>query len=430
MRRKSFSVPRSLCAVAVLVAAVVSPTALAQGDQPFGFLTTGPPSNAGSGVVPLVGWALDDDGIEAVDVLVDGVTVGRALYGGDRPDVALAFPGFPNAAKSGVTFHLDTTRLLNGLHVVSGVAVSTAGERSFLGPLTLQVINVAHILQPFGLIDRPLPHVELFGNCSAGLPRRLTVVDGWALDVGVQQGDSGVGYVELLLDGVVLASSARDCVFDPLLGGWSSCYGVRMLGLETLFPQVIDAPHGGFRFVFDVGLLIDELGWTEGLHVLSVRAGDRANQVAVVDTVPILFRCANGAVDDFSIGEIDLPRDGNFLGGVVPITGYAVDLDGVDTVQVFVDGLFQGTATYGIPRPEVAALHPGFPDSATAGWIFHLDTRELSNGPHELQVIVIDDGGRDSLIGERPFLVANGPAGASGGARPKISVIRSGTRGR
>jgi N-acetylmuramoyl-L-alanine amidase len=427
MRRNSFSVPQSLCVAAALVAVAFAP--FARGEQPFGLLGPLPQGNAASGVVALHGWALDDEGVESVDVMVDGVVVGRALTGGSRPDVALAFPGYPGAGESGVTFHLDTTRYLNGLHVVSALLVSISGERAFVDPVVLQVVNGVTMLQPFGQMDRPQPHAELFGACDLQATRRLTVVDGWVLDVGIQMGDTGVGYVELLLDGSILANSRRDCVFNPVTGGWTSCHGVRKLGLETLFPQVRDAPHGGFRFVIDVGELITARGWREGLHTLGIRAGDLANQATIVDTLPVTFRCADAGVDDLPIGEIDLPVGGNFFGGVVPITGFALDLDGVDLVQIFVDGVLQGTATYGIPRPEVAAIHPGFPDSATPGWLFLLDTRVLSDGPHELQVVVIDDNGVSGLIGERPFLVENAPLGAAG-VRPVVTAVRTVPAGR
>jgi hypothetical protein len=51
----------------------------------FGGIVGG--GNSGTGLLPLHGWALDDDGIESVDVLVDGIVVGRASYHRARPGV-------------------------------------------------------------------------------------------------------------------------------------------------------------------------------------------------------------------------------------------------------------------------------------------------------------------------------------------------------
>lgn len=419
-------------AVAALVAVAGAPTAQAQGNRPFGLVGLIDSANAGSGVVVLAGWALDDDGVESVDILVDGVVVGRALYGAARPDVAIVYPGFPDAANAGFVFELDTTRFLNGMHVVGGLITAKNGERGFLTPVVLQFLNASAMLAPFGEVRLPLPHAELVGNCNVADPdRRLTVVRGFALDVGESQHDTGVGYVELLVDGVVLANTKVNCAHNPATGGWTNCYGLRDFNLEQVFPGVYNAPHGGFRFVLDVGALI-AAGHLEGTRQLSIRAGDIADQVAVIDSLPVIFRCRTGLGED-SFGSIDLPVEGGFFGGIVMVTGWALDPDGVQRVEVWVDGTLVGTAIYGFSRPGVGADYPGLPDSAAAGWSFNLDTRDFSDGHHQLQVVVVDDLGRATLIGERPFLVENPPWGPllapTIGVTPTTGPTRSITSG-
>ena len=59
---------------AVLLAAL--PAAAAPPFGSFGGIVGG--GNAGAGVIPLFGWALDDNGVDSVDVFVDGVIAGRA----------------------------------------------------------------------------------------------------------------------------------------------------------------------------------------------------------------------------------------------------------------------------------------------------------------------------------------------------------------
>ena len=68
--------------------------------------------NAGGGLLPITGWALDDDGVDDVKLYVDGVIAGRADYGRNRPDVELIFPGYPDGALVGFGMFLDSTRLL------------------------------------------------------------------------------------------------------------------------------------------------------------------------------------------------------------------------------------------------------------------------------------------------------------------------------
>ena len=400
-----------LLAAAALVAVAAAPNALAQGDPPFGLIGKFDGGNAGSGVIALAGWALDDEGVESVDVLVDGVVVGRALYGAASPNVATVHPGFPSSGNAGFVFELDTTRFLNGLHVVGGLVQTASGERGFLPPVVIEFFNSSTLLEPFGEIRRPLPNAELFGNCDPADPdRRLTVVRGFALDVGLTQHDTGIGYLELLLDGEILANTRSDCFFHPATGGWTNCYGIRDFGLEQVFPGVFNAPHGGFRFVMDVGELIAGLGVVEGAHEISIRAADVGDQVTSLATLPVTFRC-DTFLDEDAFGDIDLPVEGGFFGGVVMITGWALDPEGIARVEILVDGSFVGTATRGFSRPEVAADHPGLPGSASAGWMFALDTRGLADGHHQLQVLVVDALGHSTVIGERPFLVENAPHG-------------------
>jgi hypothetical protein len=185
------------------------------------------------------------------------------------------------------------------------------------------------------------------------------------------------------------------------------CYGVRRLDLERIFPLVKDSPHAGFRFLLDVGDLI-AFGYSEGSHTLSIRSGDIAGQVAEIYRIPVVFRCDDLLGNEASFGDIDLPAENLLFGGAdVEVTGFAVDFDGVERVEIFVDGALRGTATLGLPRPDVAARFPGYPGVATAGWTFSLDVTELSDGFHHLQVIVVDEEGAATLIGERNFKVNN-----------------------
>jgi hypothetical protein len=387
----------------------VAPPALAQNDLPFGrFDGQVQGGNGATGVVPLVGWALDDDGVSTVDVFVDGISIGRANYGGFRPDVAARFPGFPDSDGAGFGFRLDTTRFLNGLHTVNARVTSTTGEQRFLNPLVFQFYNAGHLLRPFGRIERPAENAELFGTCNVAAPqRRLTVVEGWALDVGAATDDFGIGYVEVMIDGSLLANSRLHCQFIPALGGPVDCYGVRRLDLERIFPLVKDSPHAGFRFLLDVGDLI-AFGYSEGSHTLSIRSGDIAGQVAEIYRIPVVFRCDDLLGNEASFGDIDLPAENLLFGGAdVEVTGFAVDFDGVERVEIFVDGALRGIATLGLPRPDVAASFPGYPGVATAGWTFSLDVTELSDGFHHLQVIVVDEEGAATLVGERNFKVNN-----------------------
>ncbi len=383
--------------------------AFAGAATPFGNLNGLPDGqNAAGGVVGITGWALDDDGIERVEYLVDGVFGGLADYGQNNPVVDQLFPGYPDGAHNGFGFFLDTTRYSNDLHTVTARVTSNTGEQVVLNPWVVQINNTTWNLAPFGAITHPNASAELYGTCDLNDPTpRLAAVEGYALDVGIETGDTGVKYVELLINGGLYANTTTDCFYDEYWGGLTNCYGLPSLWLEEIFPTVANAPHGKFRFVLDVGFLVSGLGYSQGFHQLTIRAGDYAGAVANIAEIPVAFYCDENLPNAGSIGFIDDPLGGELTAGLTTVSGWALDAEGVGAVEIYLDGIFVGYAIYGTPRPDVTSLYPGFPDSAAPGWVYILDTTATSDGLHHLQVRVIDDVGAPTILGERYFSIDN-----------------------
>lgn len=370
--------------------------------------------NAGSGILRLHGWALDDNGVEAVDILVDNVVIGRAFHDRSRPEVTSRFPGFPNSALPGFAYELDTTQFLNGMHRVAARVKSRTGELVTLGPVrNFQFNNVTHNLAPFGKIEFPNQGAELFGNCNPASPlRRYAVVSGYALDSGVQRDDTGVGYVELLIDRALFSSSKTSCFFSNATGGLSNCYGLRRLDVEPFFPMLPDGPTAGYRFVVDIGALLNpgpgiEPFYRPGRHTFTVRAGDLFGQIRNIAEIQVTFSCFDFENNEGSFGSIDVPINGRLYAGQMIATGWALDWEGVNNLSILVDGIEMGKTILNRVRPEVTSAYPGFPQSVNPGWIFYLDTTLLSNGIHELEVLTHDTRGFDTFIGKRKFVVAN-----------------------
>lgn len=364
--------------------------------------------NAGAGLIRLVGWALDDNGVEAVDILVDGVIDGRANLGRTRPEVTRRFPNFPDSAHPGWAYQLDTTHYLNGNHTVTARVRSKTGEVVNLKSRRFQFGNLTHALDPFGAIEFPKHQAELRGHCNPNPNRRWSIISGYALDPGVQEADTGVGYVELLIDGALFWNSNSDCGRLPDLG-MVNCYGFRRMDLVPIFPRLEDAPHSGFRFALDVGALIAGLGYSEGSHRLSIRAGDIFEQISVVDDIVVTFRCddQDPVLNEDSFGDIEQPFDGNQYSGTMRVRGWALDWEGVFKVEVFVDAFNVGTATYFLQRPLITPVYPGYPNAAFPGWEHSFDTRQFANGQHFLEVVVTDVLGAQTYIGRRRIVIVN-----------------------
>jgi len=379
-----------------------------QAAVPFGVFEGLPGGqNAGGGILPLTGWALDDDGIERVEIYVNGVIAGIADIQQNRPDVDLAFPGYPDSARGGFGFLLDSSLYLNDLYTITARVTSNSGEQVWLDGRQIQILNTTANLAPFGQITYPNPSAELYGTCDLSDPTpHYSVIEGYALDLGIENGDTGVKYVELLINGSLYANTHTDCFFSEQTGGYTNCYGLPSLDVEDLYPTVANAPHARFRFVLDVGWLL-QLGYSVGFHELTIRVGDVAGQVANVAEIPVIFTCNEFTDNAGAFGFIDDPENGELTGGVTQVSGWALDAEGVAVVKLYLDGEFVGNAFHGIPRGDVLARYPGYPDSLAAGWSFNLDTHITSDGQHHLQAVVQDDLGATNIIGERYFTIRN-----------------------
>lgn len=71
------------------------------------------------GVVRVFGWVLASSGVEKVTIQVDGVDIGRAIYGQHRPLVQDANPGFPDSSAAGFGYHLNASNFPNGIHEIT-----------------------------------------------------------------------------------------------------------------------------------------------------------------------------------------------------------------------------------------------------------------------------------------------------------------------
>lgn len=107
-------------------------------SAPIGSLDTPIVNQQLSGKASVAGWAFDNAAVSKINVYVDGVLAGTATYGGSRPDVANDWPHAP--VDIGFSFSLDTTKYLNGLHVIEIRATDTSNNVAVLPdvPVTIQ----------------------------------------------------------------------------------------------------------------------------------------------------------------------------------------------------------------------------------------------------------------------------------------------------
>ena len=113
---------------------------------PFGVLETPAFKATLNNLATGSGWALDNVGVVQLDVLVDGQKVGEAIYNLSRPDIGAVWSNFPNAAHSGFSFQIDTTKLSSGDHTLAVRLLDAGGNSTIIGSRTVTIQNASLLI--------------------------------------------------------------------------------------------------------------------------------------------------------------------------------------------------------------------------------------------------------------------------------------------
>jgi hypothetical protein len=405
------------------------------GQPPFGELELPGPNQPMNGVFPVTGWALDDGLLEYVkiEILVDGLVVGHANTGIHRPDIDHRFPTHPDAEYAGFVRMLNTTVFPNGVHSLSVRLEDATGASRIIGRRFVQTFNVGYNLPPFGGIDWPISNHIMYGKgcefepgeppySSPELPdvfedpQVVELVTGWALDVGSRTDTGRVAYVQVLLDGALIADTMDGSFFydwTSYTGADVNYHGVPRMDIQRMFPDVPEAKNSGYIFVMDLTDLLVRKGFREGLHLIKVRAGDDENNVADIAQVPVIFDCDNDP-DRPSFGDVYTPAHMERVAGTVEVSGWAIDRDRLTAIEIWVDGSYIDNVDpedMFLPSPEVEELLPWLPYYLTekSGFRYTLDTlfEGFTDGEHRLVIWTEDRWDGRTIVGERLFVIDN-----------------------
>jgi len=179
---------------------------------------------------------------------------------------------------------------------------------------------------------------------------------------------------------------------------------------------------------FQADLNLEPLGLTPGPHTMKIRVTNTRG--AFKDSNVVTFTVAAGQ-SRLPTGAIEAPAAGAELSGTaVDVHGYAYAADlRVSRVDLLIDGVTYPGITYGASRPDICGpLSPAPPNCPAVGWTLTLNTRSgpvpLPDGPHSMQLRVMDETGRYTLLPAQPipFTVKNGtqtfPVGAVTSPKP------------
>ena len=154
---------------------------------------------------------------------------------------------------------------------------------------------------------------------------------------------------------------------------------------------------------------------SDGVHVVEVTATTGTGKT---NRSAASFRVANTTTTPTRI-VVDWPNSQTAVSGKATFSGWAIDdFATVEKIAVAVDGVAQGTATYGNARVDVCNVFPGRSGCPNVGWTFAFDTTSLADGAHEVEVTGTTPDGRSGTI-KSAFTTSN-----TAGSGIRISVDR------
>jgi hypothetical protein len=321
------------------------------------------PGSTVSGSATVSGWAIDNtSAIGSVQVVVDGVPVGRAAYGASRPDVCSAYPGRVGCPNVGFSYVLNLGTLSAGQHTITVSATASDGT---LDAGTASVTITVASAPPSIYIDSPTSGMVVGGTVPGS---------GWAIDNTAAIG-TAISAVQVKVDGAVVGTAT---------------YGISRPDVCSAYPGRLGCPNVGFTFALNTATL------SPGSHLLTVSATDSdATPDTGIWSVTIRVAAPPSV-------QIDVPAPNSTISGTAPVAGWAIDNvsavgTAIQAVQVKVDGSVIGAATYGIARPDVCAVYPGRPGCPNVGYGFSLDTTTLTPGKHTITATATDSDGSPDM---------------------------------
>jgi len=166
---------------------------------------------------------------------------------------------------------------------------------------------------------------------------------------------------------------------------------------------------------------------TIGIARTDLTAGDYSGSVTVTDaaasnspaTIAVSLHVTEAGADAAPFGDFSLPADGATVVSSIPVTGWALDDIGIESVKIYrgtglSDRVFIGDATLVKgARPDVEAAYPAYPQNDKAGWGYMLLTNMLpggGNGPFQLLAYATDTTGHEILLGSKSITCNNAAA--------------------
>ncbi|HEY7212038.1 MAG TPA: hypothetical protein VH477_17320 [Bryobacteraceae bacterium] len=303
-----------------------------------------------SGFAHFGGWSYNDSApISSIEIYVDGILNGYAVYGGNRSDVCTLRGNKPGCPNLGWNYLLDTSILANGPHSLQVTANAANGQRATAGS-SFTVSNTA-----------------------GGSPT--------AVSIAQPSAQSGPYQGLAVLSGSAVSTSAPITSITVTVDGYP-------YGPATYTPAGINAT---VNWTF----LLNTVQFADGTHTLGVMAKAADGTFSVASATLLI---GNWATPNPTRIAIDRPNAQTPpFTGIGTFGGWALNRNSaIVAMTIAIDGISYGSAMLGGNRPDACASNPTAPGCPNVGWNFAFDSTLLANGTHTVSVTATTAAGQTS----------------------------------
>lgn len=178
-----------------------------------------------------------------------------------------------------------------------------------------------------------------------------------------------------------------------------------------------DAASGGA----EVTVSIDVTGLTAGTYNAAITVSDPL-AVDSPQTIAVTLNVKQASAAEKPFGSFDTPIDGSTVRSSIPVTGWALDDTGVESVKLFRDPvvnegkslIYIGDAIFVEgARPDIEIAFPEYPSNHKAGWGYMMLTNFLpsgGNGTFTFYAVAKDASGNEVTLGSKTVTIDNANA--------------------
>ena len=104
------------------------------------------------------------------------------------------------------------------------------------------------------------------------------------------------------------------------------------------------------------------------------------------------------------VGYLDAPAEAQMPSHLAHFSGWALGRNGLDRIEIVIDGKHRLAARKGIGRGDVKNMFPDYPDHEVAGFELQANLQFLPLGSHDIEAIATDHKGDVKSLGKRSYI--------------------------